>query len=574
MAHDNPSPESAEPLNVSGFSGFVESSRIIAETASDAIITIDEDSTILFVNHAAVRIFGYSPEEMLGAELTMLMPEYLRHLHRAGLKQYVETGNKHISWDAAELPGLHKSGEEILLELSFGEFRRNGQRFFTGIARDVTRRKRDERRLALQHATTRILANAKSLAEATPKILEEICKLLNWQVAAFWSVDAERNALSCVANWRHQASADVSDFEKESRQQVFSPGQGLPGKIWETKEPIWVADFAAGQTFPRSPVAARANLHTAFGFPVVLGGEVLGVIELFAEEKRDADQASLETLAAIGSQLGQFIERKNLDEQRLRALASAYEARLEAEGLTKRLASLQRITDAIFSHLSIDDVISESLSRIREAMNVDTVAVLLLRTEGNELVAWAAKGLEEEVEMGVRIPVGKGFAGRVIAQQEPIIIEDVSKADVYNPLLRKKGIKSLLGVPLFVEGRPIGVLHVGKLEFAHFTEDDVRLLRLAADRIALAIENARLYQVERNARGEAESANRAKDEFLTILSHELRTPLTPIIGWVHIMQQGIVSEADSAKALSVIDRNAYTLTRLINDLLDMSAILS
>ncbi|MDQ6652587.1 MAG: GAF domain-containing protein [Acidobacteriota bacterium] len=574
MAHDNPLTESGDSLNVSGLSDLVESSRIIAETASDAIITIDENSTILFVNHAAVNIFGYSPEEMLGAELTMLMPEYLRHLHRAGLKQYLETDNKHISWQAAELPGLHKNGKEISLELSFGEFRRNGQRFFTGIARDISRRKRDEHRLALQHSATGILANAKSLADASPKILEEICKRLGWQVAAFWSVDSQKNELECVANWRDQASADVAEFEEESRQQHFSPGQGLPGKIWETKEPVWVADFAADQNFPRSSVAARANLHTAFGFPIVLGGEVYGVIELFSEEMRHEDPASLETLAAIGNQMGQFIERKNIDEERVVALASAYEASLEAEALSKRLAALQRITDAILAHLSVDDVIAESLNRIREVLKVDTVAILLLRAEGDELVAWAAQGLEEEVEMGVRIPVGKGFAGRVVAQEEPIIIEDVSRADLYNPLLRQKGIKSLLGVPLFVGGRPTGVLHVGKLELTHFTDDDVRLLQLAADRIALAIENARLYQVERSARAEAEGANRAKDDFLTILSHELRTPLTPIIGWVHIMQHGTLSEADFVKALSVIDRNAYTLKRLINDLLDMSAILS
>jgi PAS domain S-box-containing protein len=574
MTHDNSPTESAEPLDVSGFSDAVESSRVIAETASDAIITINEDSTILFVNRAAVNIFGYSQEEMLGAELTMLMPEYLRRLHRAGLKQYLATGNKHMSWEAVELPGLHKSGKEISLELSFGEFRRNGERFFTGIARDITRRKQDERRLALQHVAAGILANANSLEEATPKILEEICKRLGWQVAAFWSVDSQKNELQCVANWRHQASADVAEFEKQSQQQRFSPGEGLPGKIWQRNEPIWVADYAADQNFPRSSVAARANLHTAFGFPVVLGGEVFSVIELFSEEIRHIDQATIETLAAIGSQIGQFIERKNVDRQRIDALASAYEARQEAEALSRQLTALQRITDAILAHLSVEDVISESLNRIREVLKVDTAAILLLRSEGDELIAWAAQGLEEEVEMGVRIPVGKGFAGRVIAQAQPIIIEDVSRADVYNPLLRQKGIKSLLGVPLFVEGRPIGVLHVGKLEFAHFSDDDVRLLQLAADRIALAIENARLYQVERSARAEAEGANRAKDEFLTTLSHELRTPLTPIIGWVHIMQHGVLSEADSVKALSVIDRNAYTLKRLINDLLDMWAILS
>jgi len=396
MARDKPLTESPEALPLQrgrrvgdpglgiSLQDIIETSRIITETASDAIITIDESSKILFANRATVDIFGYSMEEMLGAELTMLMPEYLRHLHRTGLESYLESDKKHISWVAVEVPGLHKSGQEISLELSFGEFQKDGRHFFTGIARDVTLRKQDE----------------------------------------------------------------------------------------------------------------------------------------------------------------------------------------------KRLAALQKVTDVALAHLSLDELLPESLNRIREALNVDTVAILLLRTEGDELVAWGAQGLQEEVEAGVRIPVGRGFAGSVLAQCRPIIIEDVSQADVYNPLLREKGIKSLLGVPLFVEGRAIGVLQVGTLEFAHFTEDDVQLLQLAADRIALAIENARLFQVEKIARAEAEDANRAKDEFLTILSHELRTPLTPIIGWAQMMQNGILPDTEFNRALSVISRNAHSLKCLINDLLDMSAIVS
>lgn len=383
MARDHSPANSPETSQIT-LEDIVESSRIITETASDAIITINENSQILFVNRAAVNIFGYAMEEMIGSDLTMLMPEYLRHLHRRGLKNYVETGKKHIAWVAVELPGLHKSGQEISLELSFGEFHKDGRRFFTGIARDITRRKLDE----------------------------------------------------------------------------------------------------------------------------------------------------------------------------------------------KRLAALQRITDSALAHLSLDELLAESLDRIREVLNVDTIAILLLRTEGDELVAWAAKGLEEEVELGVRIPVGKGFAGRIVAEGKPLIIDDVSQADVFNPLLREKGIKSLVGVPLLVEGRPTGVLHAGKLQFANFTEEDVRLLQLAADRLALAIENARLFQVEKAARAAAEDANRAKDEFLTILSHELRTPLTPIIGWVHMLQQGILPAVEFERALSVINKNAYSLKRLINDLLDMSAILT
>jgi len=383
MERDNSPTESPEAGQIP-LEDIVESSRIITENVSDAIISINENSRILFVNRAALNIFGYSMEEMVGADFTMLMPEYLRRLHRAGLKNYLQTGQRHIPWVAVELPGLHKSGKEISLELSFGEFHKDGQRFFTGIARDITRRK--------------------------------------------------------------------------------------------------------------------------------------------------------------------LIE--------------------------KRLAALQKVSDSALAHLSLDELLSESLNRIREVLNVDTVAILLLRTEGNELVAWAGQGLEEEVEPGVRIPVGRGFAGRIVAEGQPIIIDDVSQADVFNPLLREKGIKSLVGVPLLVEGRPIGVLHAGKLEFAHFTDEDVRLLQLAADRIALAIENSRLYQVEKTARAAAEDANQAKDEFLTVLSHELRTPLTPIIGWVHMMQNGIVPDAEFQSALSVISRNAHSLKRLINDLLDMSAILS
>jgi PAS domain S-box-containing protein len=121
--------------------------RTLAETASDAIITIDEESRIVLVNRAAEIVFGYTRQEMVGAELTMLMPVYLRHRHHAGFARYKQTRERHISWDAIELPGLHKDGHEVPLEISFGEFVRNDRRFFTGIARDITERKRAQEAL-------------------------------------------------------------------------------------------------------------------------------------------------------------------------------------------------------------------------------------------------------------------------------------------------------------------------------------------------------------------------------------------------------------------------------------------
>src|ERR1700730_5752530 len=155
--------------------GLYHINRVIADTASDAIITIDEESVMLFVNRAAEKIFGYSCAELLGQSLTMLMPDYLRHVHRAGLQHYLATGERHISWEAVDLPGLHKSGREIPLELSFGEFTENGRRFFTGIARDITERRRLERRLDAQLQVVRALAEADSMDAAAPQVLQAIC---------------------------------------------------------------------------------------------------------------------------------------------------------------------------------------------------------------------------------------------------------------------------------------------------------------------------------------------------------------------------------------------------------------
>jgi serine phosphatase RsbU (regulator of sigma subunit)/anti-sigma regulatory factor (Ser/Thr protein kinase) len=162
----------------------------------------------------------------------------------------------------------------------------------------------------------------------------------------------------------------------------------------------------------------------------------------------------------------------------------------------QRLDDLERVTEADLAYLSLEDLLSELLDRIRERLGADTAAILLLDEDRGVLLARAAKGIEDEVRSGVQIPLERGFAGRIAAERIPIAIEDTEHADIYNPLLRQKGIKSLLGVPLLVDGgrRVIGVLHVGTLVQRSFDDDAVRLLQLVADRAALAIENARLTE--------------------------------------------------------------------------------
>jgi serine phosphatase RsbU (regulator of sigma subunit)/anti-sigma regulatory factor (Ser/Thr protein kinase) len=154
---------------------------------------------------------------------------------------------------------------------------------------------------------------------------------------------------------------------------------------------------------------------------------------------------------------------------------------------------LLSITDSALGYMSLEDMLSELLERIRGSLEVDTAAVLLLDEDRGVLVARAARGLEEEVRQGVQVPLARGFAGRVAAEARPLII-DVEHYDVVNPILRQKGIRTMLGVPLEAEGRVIGVMHIGTLVPRDFDEDDVTLLQLAAERAALAIDSARISE--------------------------------------------------------------------------------
>ena len=178
--------------------------------------------------------------------------------------------------------------------------------------------------------------------------------------------------------------------------------------------------------------------------------------------------------------------------------------------------SLQRITDAALAYLDLDDLLQEILERVAAILRTDTAAILLLDEETNELVARAAKGIEEEVEQQVRIPMGAGFAGRVAAERRPVAVK-VSPETVVNPLLIQKGIKSLLGVPLIVEGTLVGVLHVGALTHREFAPTEEGLLQVAADRLALAIDHARLYESERKARAELEQLQSVTEAALAYL---------------------------------------------------------
>ena len=240
----------------------------------------------------------------------------------------------------------------------------------------------------------------------------------------------------------------------------------------------------------------------------------------------------------------------------------------------ERLEVLQAVTDTALAHLALDDMLKAIVDRVAEQLEVDTAVILIATEDGSTLVARAAHGLEEEVERGVRIPVGQGFAGKVASEGRPILLDDVTRANVLNPILREKGVRSLVGVPLRTRDRLVGILHVGAFEPHRFTANDVEIVSLVADRIAVAVENAELFEAARRAEhiaAEFETAVRMRDEFLSVAAHELKTPLTAAKTAAQLLTRTFRETrltATQKRALETVERQIGKLSRLASQLLD------
>ena len=258
--------------------------------------------------------------------------------------------------------------------------------------------------------------------------------------------------------------------------------------------------------------------------------------------------------------------------QRAQLLAVESVARNAAESASRRLRQLQLVTDEALAQMALDDLLSSSIKTIRGILAADTAGILLSEANG-DLIVRATDGVVADV-IGVRVPAGTGFAGLVATKRAPQILERQFPQSPFTRVLEAEGTRALSGVPLLVDKRLLGVLYIGARSTRASSDDDLRFLSLVGDRIAIAIERVRLYSAEKDARAQAEKANRLKDQFLATVSHELRTPLNAILGWARMLSSGRIDERTSKHAIQVIERNARSQAQLIDDLLDVSRIIS
>ncbi|MEA3190699.1 MAG: hypothetical protein QOD77_1281 [Thermoplasmata archaeon] len=239
--------------------------------------------------------------------------------------------------------------------------------------------------------------------------------------------------------------------------------------------------------------------------------------------------------------------------------------RIEAAVL---LRGYERLLDAALAHLRLDEMLPELLQRTRQILGTDAAGVLFLEEDGL-LHLRALVGIEGVDAGTVRVHPGAGFAGRIVASGKPLVLHDVQAGTVVQRFFVTAGYQTLMGVPLVVEGRVLGVLEVGSVDHRPFSDTDLRVLELVADRVAVALDRARLLEREQQRRAEAEQAAQFKGEVLSMASHDLKTPLTALKLQSALLGTDLPPE-QRAKAAAVVQRNLRRLELLLDDFLDMA----
>lgn len=375
------------------------------------------------------------------------------------------------------------------------------------------------RELAVQQNVTRVLAEAGSLREAAPKILQAIGEGIDWQFGAVWLVDTDLQLLRCIETWS-ATPKQYEHFTQFSRQLLYERSHGLPGRVWAGAAPLWINDEVADSSLPRLDAARQCGLGGALGFPFFFNNTVLGVIEFFSRGSYEPDPKLLQLSANIGSQLGQFIERQQSEK-----------ALLESEA--RKGAILESAMDCIVTmdHHGRVTEFNPAAERVFGFSRDEAVGQLMSDLIIPKQFQQAHKeGLERYLATGEHKVLGRR-------------IEITA--------LRKDGTE----FPVDLAITPFE--HNGQPMFTGYLRD---------------ITEARKVREElRQAKEAAEAASLAKGQFLATMSHEIRTPLNAIIGMTELAME--TSQPDErAEFLQTIQTSSELLLYLINDILDFSKI--
>jgi two-component system, chemotaxis family, CheB/CheR fusion protein len=295
----------------------------IIESSDDAIITKDLNGTITSWNAAAERLFGYKPDEIVGQSILTLIPPERQH-EEPGIIARIRRGER---IDHYETVRRRKDGTLFNISVTVSPLKdEKGQIIGASkIARDVTDRIQTERRRTAQYAVASLLAGSWSTVEAGPRVIESVAAIGNWVSGSIWLRDPAKERLECSITW-HSDVPGLDEFAKATEATVLHSGEGLPGRVAMSRKPVWVQDLGTDRNFPRAAAAAAAQLRGALAFPLIAEGEVNGVLELFSVQPVEPDEDLLSLMEALGSQIGLFIHRRQIEAELKRQKEAAESA--------------------------------------------------------------------------------------------------------------------------------------------------------------------------------------------------------------------------------------------------------
>jgi len=283
--------------------------RVIFDNALEGIFQSTPEGKFITANESLAKMWGYDTPAQLLSEMSnadeklyvvpgrwsQLLQTFQRHYTVLGFVSEVYRKDGRPMWISQNVRGVRDAQGQLV--------------YVEGTVEDITAQWLADRRRSLLHGTTTNLAEAATVAEARPKILQAICEILEWDMGAVWDVDKGENVLRCVEVW-HRPNIDIEEFEAATSRMTVPPGEGLAGRVWQTGELDWIPDIARQAAFPDAAIALHNGMRSAFGVPVKVRSEVIHVLEFFSPKVSHADPELLQMLAAIGDQLGQLIEHK------------------------------------------------------------------------------------------------------------------------------------------------------------------------------------------------------------------------------------------------------------------------